>query len=434
MASSKGPVGVTLFAYQVGFGDCFLLRFRYPKRDRHVLIDFGSMELPEGAQAGHMRRVAADIAAKCNGQLEVVVATHRHADHISGFATGKAKATPGNVIAGLHPRLVVQPWTEHPRIAKDAQAPMAKKMNAAHSAARALSRMQAAAASISALAQGSYGKALSPRTRQQLTFIGRDNIKNLKAVENLMKMGRARNAEAEYVYYGAKTALNRLLPGVKVHVLGPPTVEQHEQVREQNPTNRAEYWHLQAFTLQAVAKDLLGDAPLFPRAQTEPGGKLPADARWLARRVRDANEEQLLGIVRSLDDALNNTSVILLFEVAGKKLLFPGDAQWENWEYALSREEARDLLKDVNLYKVGHHGSLNATPKSMWTLLENRGKPSKKGRLTSVLSTLPGKHGEEENESEVPRGKLLDELTRESHLHNTDELPPGSLYHEVTIL
>ena len=41
-------------------------------------------------------------------------------------------------------------------------------------------------------------------------------------------------------------------------------------------------------------------------------------------------------MLRSMDDELNNTSLILLFEIGGKKLLFPGDTQWENWEYALS--------------------------------------------------------------------------------------------------
>ena len=45
--------------------------------------------------------------------------------------------------------------------------------------------------------------------------------------------------------------------------------------------------------------------------------------------------EELLAIVRSVDDALNNTSLILLFDIEGKKLLFPGDAQVENWRYAL---------------------------------------------------------------------------------------------------
>jgi hypothetical protein len=140
-----------------------------------------------------------------------------------------------------------------------------------------------------------------------------------------------------------------------------------------------------------------------------------------------AAEEQMLRLVRTLDDALNNTSLILLFDVSGKKLLFPGDAQWENWEYALSLPADRKLLGDVDLYKVGHHGSLNATPKTMWELFKNRGVESKKGRLRSVLSTLPGKHGSESNKSEVPRKTLLTALQTQTHLHNTNELPAGGL-------
>ena len=76
----------------------------------------------------------------------------------------------------------------------------------------------------------------------------------------------------------------------------------------------------------------------------------------------------MLQIVRMLDKAMNNTSVILLFRVGKESQLFPGDAQLENWQYALSREPDRKLLSGVNVYKVGHHGSLNATPKSLWSL------------------------------------------------------------------
>ena len=47
--------------------------------------------------------------------------------------------------------------------------------------------------------------------------------------------------------------------------------------------------------------------------------------------------------MRTLDDQMNNTSLILLFEVFGKKLLFPGDAQIENWSYAL--QDAPDAAK-----------------------------------------------------------------------------------------
>lgn len=75
-----------------------------------------------------------------------------------------------------------------------------------------------------------------------------------------------------------------------------------------------------------------------------------------------------------MDDQLNNTSLILLFSVEGdggtKRMLFGGDAQIENWEYALKLadvEANRVLLRDVDLYKVGHHGSRNATPRTSST-------------------------------------------------------------------
>ena len=77
-----------------------------------------------------------------------------------------------------------------------------------------------------------------------------------------------------------------------------------------------------------------------------------------------------------LDAATNNTSLVLAFELQNTKrvLLFPGDAQvgnWESWhdcgwseENGLKKGEtvtAKDLLARTVLYKVGHHGSHNAT-------------------------------------------------------------------------
>ncbi|MFZ8474707.1 hypothetical protein ACO1MO_13930, partial [Staphylococcus aureus] len=54
--------------------------------------------------------------------LDVLVATHRHADHISGFAT-KDGAASGDVIRGLDPRVIVQPWTEAPEAPVDWEGP-----------------------------------------------------------------------------------------------------------------------------------------------------------------------------------------------------------------------------------------------------------------------------------------------------------------------
>ena len=134
----------------------------------------------------------------------------------------------------------------------------------------------------------------------------------------------------------------------------------------------------------------------------------------------------MLELVRILDKVLNNTSVILLFEFAGRKLLFPGDAQIENWSYAL--EDAPDakktaaLLADVDVYKVGHHGSLNATPKkALWENFRKR-----QGRkLCTLLSTMPGKHGSTRSDTEVPRQTLLKALETESELQNTVDLKLG---------
>jgi hypothetical protein len=73
-----------------------------------------------------------------------------------------------------------------------------------------------------------------------------------------------------------------------------------------------------------------------------------------------------------LDSDTNNTSLVLAIELegSGKVLLFPGDAQvgnWRSWHTyrwntASGREiNAADLLRRTVLYKVGHHGSHNAT-------------------------------------------------------------------------
>jgi beta-lactamase superfamily II metal-dependent hydrolase len=54
---------------------------------------------------------------------------------------------------------------------------------------------------------------------------------------------------------------------------------------------------------------------------------------------------------------------MLMLEVSGTYLLFPGDAQWGTWQAAMADAQWREMLTRVSFYKVGHHGSHNATPK-----------------------------------------------------------------------
>jgi hypothetical protein len=162
---------------------------------------------------------------------------------------------------------------------------------------------------------------------------------------------------------------------------------------------------------------------LFPDAEVYRSLRdMPIESRWFVRRQRSLRGQQLLGLVRSMDGALNNTSVILLFEAGSKKLLFPGDAQWENWELALTKNAAE--LKDVDIYKVGHHGSLNATPKTLWNGFTKRSdKKDKKGRIVTVMSTRSdSKHGHAKSQTEVPRSTLVTELKENSLHRSTQEL------------
>jgi ribonuclease BN (tRNA processing enzyme) len=414
--AQNAPKKLQIRMYQVGFGDCFLLTFKYykdAKQDKHVLVDFGTTAQPNAL----MVDIANDIAKVAGGKLTAVVATHRHRDHISGFATANGKGS-GDIITRLKPDLVLQPWTEDPDAKTDAKVPT-EQLTSNQTFVRGLMRMDQFAGSVHQFASVAIdlrhqeGRKATP-TLAQLAFLGENNLANLSAVKNLQEMG----GKNEYLFYGAETDLAGML-GVKIRVLGPPTLEQTEKISKQRSKDAAEFWQFQA---QASQQFVVAEDSPFRMAGTR---KIPPAARWVTHRMDRTFLQQMLGIVRILDDAMNNTSLILLLEVGDKKLLFPGDAQIENWSYALfdapEHEVNQQLLADVNLYKVGHHGSLNATPKSLWALFKHRAKKSTKDRLKTLMSTQLGVHGHTKAGTEVPRSKLVDALNEDSDLTSTDK-------------
>lgn len=464
------PCKATIRAYQVGFGDCFLLTFGYPEdennsvQERHVLIDFGSTGMPDGVVASkQMMSVANDIKERCKGKLQIVVATHRHKDHISGFATNEDESGTGDIIRALHPDIVIQPWTEDPllkeaklveRSVKPSPGQPLQMKQAFY--VSSLTNMNALAGAIATeiehLGSKSFMPAMSRELKEQIEFLAEDNsLPNKSAVLNLASMGKN-----HYVNFGYNLDVSQMLPGVKIHVLGPPNLNQHAKIRTQKSKDKDEFWMLQGaagdfWKLQAAAGDLCntltgGNGRLFPDADVFQDF-LPSHSRWFVRQLRSLRGEQLLGLVRILDRAMNNTSIILLFEFGGKKLLFPGDAQIENWEYALGDKATAELLKDVCVYKVGHHGSRNATPKSLWGQFSLKKKKEenekntndldqeKTVRLTTINSTMKGKHGHIENNTEVPRTTLVNELETLSEYKTTEKAAEANkLYVDVEII
>ena len=74
----------------------------------------------------------------------------------------------------------------------------------------------------------------------------------------------------------------------------------------------------------------------------------------------------------------------------------------------------QDILGSIDFYKVGHHGSTNATPISA---VEAMGHD-----FVSMCSVEAGTFGSVANKSEVPRGPLLDAIARKSALVRSDQI------------
>jgi hypothetical protein len=109
-----------------------------------------------------------------------------------------------------------------------------------------------------------------------------------------------------------------------------------------------------------------------PTGRTRAVDPNEADQSW--RRI----DHDWLGVgadlAMQIDDRTNNTSLALAFEFvkSGRVLLFAADAQvgswlsWQNLSWTVDGKAVSgpDLLSRAVYYKVGHHGSENATLKA----------------------------------------------------------------------
>ena len=228
-----------------------------------------------------------------------------------------------------------------------------------------------------------------------------------------------------------------MIPGVQVQVIGPPTVAQHPAVARERSTS-PEYWQLYQGLAAGLAADLAdgaagsaADGPAGARSAAEE--RLVGPARWVVSHLQGPQLRSLLRIVTALDHAMNNTSVILLIQAGDRRLLFCGDAQIENWEYALGfaddREQVLGLLRGVDLYKVGHHGSRNATPRTLFNLWNEAATRDRK--MTALMSTKSGVFGRPGSGTEVPRQTLLTALRQRMTVGTTMDFPGGTSHLEV---
>ena len=392
MASMRAPAsGVTVRMYRHGHGDCFLLAFRRGDDEGplYALIDCGYKPGSEEFLPAEktIDEVVEHIGRATGRHLHLVVITHEHQDHVNGIGT-----TQSPKFAGFQIDEAWLAWTEDPRdrFANRLRREHGDQLLRLGEAHRRLAlgaedtdpgseRLQSLLELETGEAGGGaeFGLALSDPARS----------KNKQA----MKWIKDTAATVRYLRPGGRPASLPGTGGVHAHVLGPPRLSRllrDEDPREDEefpsgehplsfsaalgsatPTEpfSAQYREEEPFS-HPLFRDHYGEGPALSPAGDQ--DEVPTDAPW--RRIGGDWLSQAEHLALKLNRGVNNTSLVLAFELpqSNKVLLFAGDAQrgsWNSWskhdylDASGNPVEAADLIGRTVLYKVGHHGSHNAT-------------------------------------------------------------------------
>ncbi|MBK8890764.1 MAG: hypothetical protein IPN75_10395 [Dechloromonas sp.] len=408
-------------------GDCFLIRVLNGNEPHaHILIDFGILMGSAQAEV-RMRQIATDIIKTTGGtftadgkienkgSLDLLVITHEHWDHISGFSQAQ-----DIIFDGLAIKKLWMAWTEDDNdafanqlrqdrdkrgvalaalseiIQQAAESPTPSPFSADRQIA--LSGLDAFLGPLVPNSEvGTVEPALAAAPVKAKRLKGRDIMNKLKA-EAIAK---------EFLLPGQVVTA----PGaLKAFVLGPP--RDLARLKKDKPSGgsaKETYLDNRAFEdllyrlVDGESHDPDNDSPFasrFHRIRTDhvrassnasPVIDVSADTsvlQWLYERYfagaasdgRDQSRRTIdsdwLGaagpLALKLDSDTNNTSLVLAFELPDNTfMLFPGDAQvgnWLSWHDQTYKDGAREfsateILGRVRFYKVGHHGSHNATLK-----------------------------------------------------------------------
>jgi beta-lactamase superfamily II metal-dependent hydrolase len=350
--------------YNVGLGDCIYVRV--PDRDgaKHLLIDcgnkYGTEEDLKAAIADLKERLPEVPGEPGARRLDLLVATHAHEDHVRGF---DAELFAGLRIERLWMSVAMDP--EHP------QAEEARELAAF--ALEALERLRLSdkpglaqwAESTLALSKG----------------VG------MKALRTGIPAGVRR-----YVHADSPAGELALFddPAITLRVLAPMKDIDRFYLGRETPTALRGFRALRG-----------GEGP---PADAAPGGPAPsAQPANVSREdfalLRQSLTDQVLAFVLKAGELVKNTSVVLLLEWRGRRLLFTGDAEAKTANAGAFQEDGangswnvlwhrfrEELSRPVDFLKVGHHGSFNATP---WTAKTSAGGPHPINAILDSLLPLP---------------------------------------------
>jgi hypothetical protein len=362
--------------YNCGFGDCFLIFA--PARggpEKKILIDCGSFKAqvqPIKAIVGHVIDDLRDNDG--TPRVDLLVVTHRHKDHIAGFADPRwSEVEVGEVW---------MPWTE-------SDEPEAISLRSVQT------RLSLALAGLAENAGA--GTALSEVLQLNAGV-------NLQAMETLQR-GFAGSPQRRYLPEKdarTRTVACAKLPEATIHVLGPS--RNPDTIFDMTPPSGESFLSLLGMSdkledRQAKVPEPFGEEWVDDKRSPK---ELDEDTRKRLENIHDGLETKL---AIALDNALNNTSLMLMLVIGNAYLLFPGDAQWGTWRELMEDEAACQLLRNTTFYKVGHHGSHNATP----ITFVKKYLGARSGNTWAMVPVTPyGKW------PQIPRQPLLDNIKKKT--------------------
>lgn len=400
-ATLKAPAsGVTVRMYRQGHGDCFLLCApREGGGATYMLIDCGLWNGSAIEGGPDIAEVIDDIAKATGGRLDVLAITHEHLDHVSGFLLPAGKADPwakvtigevwlawtedgadpdANALRELHDDILLglARVAEHPhRVGLDKDSPGARLIR-----------------ELVTLHTGEEVDGLTAGLGGGLAADGSGLSSKVLAIKGAIQRMRHKAGQMRFMSPGDAPVPVPDAAGLRAYPLGPP--RDYRLLRSLDPeASEGFHAHLdgpaRTFLDALDTLDGPGEARSLPfddRYGKDPSwlsggddksfwdehyGDSKSDTPHLAawRRIDAEWLGSAEALALRLNKEVNNTSLVLAFELprTGRVLLFTGDAQRGNWiswaglSWDGGKVTARDLLARTVLYKVGHHGSHNAT-------------------------------------------------------------------------
>lgn len=381
-APAATPPAVRIRMYRPGLGDCWLLTFTNDGVPHHVLIDCGVL-VGTPNQKQQLTSIAQHIRTTTSDELEVLVATHEHWDHVAGFHFARDE------FQHLNPKQVWVAWTEDPR---QTIATEKKKQNAMMAQAIGMAAEQLGASA------SSYDRECGAAIARVTDFDGMlGAAKFSKQSDSAMQfVVDKRKPSDPFLQPGQVLEQPDWLPGgVRIYVLAPPMdraalrqertpIEEGFKTEKKKGEDGAAFAWMSAVmgaSPESLHEDLAIRLRPFDAALAWPQDDFQARSKWdIMKSYEDQPWRRIdhdwlhwaASLALQLDNSINNTSLVLAFELIESKqvLLFVGDSElegwksWQNMEFKRddgTRVTAEDLLSRTVFYKVGHHGSGNAT-------------------------------------------------------------------------